>query len=230
MDNLKIKKFGLEFITIFIGVFAAFALNNWNDNRKNNHTELKILSEIENGLKQDINDIDINIDGHKQGLLAVKFFNKLILNKPTNRDSLTYYYFILLRDFISVQNISGYETLKSKGLEIIENDSLRTEILSLYENDYNSLRKLEENYAELQFFEHYHQDFNQIISPNLLIDKSGQFIGINDPLKITDKERNMLLIDLRKIANNRNFMLTNYDQVKNKIIKLQKDIALELKR
>lgn len=230
MDNLKIKKFGLEFITIFIGVFAAFALNNWNDNRKNNHTELKILSEIENGLKQDIKDIDINIDGHKQGLLAVKFFNKLILNQPTNRDSLTYYYFILLRDFISVQNISGYETLKSKGLEIIENDSLRTEILSLYENDYNSLRKLEENYAELQFFEHYHQDFNQTISPNLLIDKSGQFIGINDPLKITDKERNMLLIDLWKIANNRNFMLTNYDQVKNKIIKLQKDIAFELKR
>lgn len=230
MDNLKIKKFGLEFITIFIGVFAAFALNNWNDNRKNNHTELKILSEIENGLKQDIKDIDINIDGHKQGLLAVKFFNKLVLDKPTNNDSLTYYYFILLRDFISVQNISGYETLKSKGLEIIENDSLRTEILSLYENDYNSLRKLEENYAELQFFEHYHQDFNQTISANLLIDKSGQFIGINDPLKITDKERNILLIDLWKIANNRNFMLTNYNQVKNKIIKLQKDIELELKR
>lgn len=230
MNKQKIKQFGFEFLTIFIGVFAAFALENWNDNRKDHHTEQKILSEIDNGLKQDIKDININVEGHTQGLLAVKFFNKLIFNKQVDKDSLTYHYFNLLRDFISVQNVSGYETLKSKGLEIIDNDSLRTEILSLYENDYNSLRKLEENYPELQFFAHYHQDFNNTISPNLIIDTGGKLTGINNPLKLTEKEKKILLTDLWKIAANRNFMLNNYTEVKSKIIKLQKHIETELKR
>lgn len=230
MDTQKIKKFGFEFLTIFIGVFAAFALDNWNDNRKDNNTELKILSEINNGLKQDIKDINVNVEGHKSGLLATAFFSKLLLNKQVHSDSLMYHYFNLLRDFISVQNISGYQTLKSKGLEIIRNDSLRTEILSLYENDYNSLRKLEESYSELQFFEHYHQEFNNAIAPNIIIDKDGKLSGVNSPLKLTEKEKKILLIDLWKITTNRNFMLNNYTDVKNKIIKLQKHIEAELKR
>ena len=233
MDKQKIetiKKYGFEFLTIFIGIFAAFALDNWNENRKDNYTEIKILSEIYNGLSQDIKDIGINEYGHQSGLLATSYFEKLILNKPLETDSLTIHYFNLLRDFVSVQNISGYETLKSKGLEIVTDDSLRTEILALYENDYNSLRKLEENYSELQFFENYHQDFNNAIAPNIIIDQNGKVNGINRPLKLTEKEHKIILIDLWKISKNRIFMIKNYSEVKNKIIKLQKRIEKELKR
>ena len=225
-----IKKYGFEFLTIFIGIFAAFALDNWNENRKDNNTELKILAEINNGLSQDIRDIGVNVYGHQSGLRATNYFEKLILNKPIETDSLPFHYFNLLRDFISVQNISGYETLKSKGLEIVTNDSLRTEILALYENDYNSLRKLEENYSEIQFFENYNTDFNNTIAPNFTIDQNGKLTGINRPLKLTEKEHKIILIDLWKISKNRIFMIKNYTEVKNKITKLQKHIDKELKR
>lgn len=233
MNKQKIntlKKFGFEFLTIFIGIFAAFALDKWNDNRKDNNTEIKILTEINKGLQQDIKDINLNAEGHKAGLVATNFFGKLVFSQQPNSDSLTYHYFNLLRGFISVQNISGYETLKSKGLEIIGNDSLRTQILSLYENDYNSLRKLEENYSELQFFKNYHQDFSNIIASNFLIDKNGKLSGINNPLKLTEKEKKILVINLWNIANNRTFMLNNYAEVKTKIVNLQKHIESELKR
>lgn len=225
-----LKKYGFEFLTIFIGVFAAFALDSWNENRKDSATEIKILAEINNGLSQDIKDIGINVQGHKAGLYAADYFRKLVLNTQLQHDSLPFYYFNLLRDFISVQNISGYETLKSKGLEIITDDSLRTEILALYENDYNSLKKLEENYAELQFFKNYHNDFNSSIAPNFLIDQNGNINGINYPLQLTEKEKKVLLVDLWKISTNRVFMLRNYNEVENKIIKLQKRIEQELKR
>lgn len=43
-----IKKFGFEFLSIFIGVFAAFALDSWNETRKDKYVEIKILSEINN--------------------------------------------------------------------------------------------------------------------------------------------------------------------------------------
>ena len=225
-----LKKYGFEFLTIFIGVFAAFALDNWNENRKDNITQIKILSEISNGLSQDIKDISVNVEGHKAGLLATNYFGKIILKKQFQTDSLPFHYFNLLRDFISVQNISGYETLKSKGLEIVANDSLRTEILALYENDYNSLRKLEENYSELQFFENYHKDFDHSIASNFIMDQNGKINGIDHPLKLTEKEKKVLLVDLWKISTNRIFMLNNYTEVKNKIIKLQKRIEKELKR
>ena len=41
-----LNKFLLEFLSIFIGVFAAFALDNWNEDRKDHITEMSILQEI----------------------------------------------------------------------------------------------------------------------------------------------------------------------------------------
>lgn len=230
MNIQTIKKFAFEFLSIFIGIFAAFALDNWNENRKDDNIELKILSEIYKGLSQDMRDIKENELGHHQGLSAAKFFRNLVLNKPVQKDSLAYFNFIVLRDFISIQNVSGYETLKSKGLEIIKNDSLRTELLSLYENDYNTLRKLEEEYAELQFFEHYHQDFDNTITQNLILNDKGDVVDINTPLKLTEREKKILNVNLSKIIYNREFMLHYYGMVKKNITKLQTLIAKELKR
>ena len=64
------KKLGLEFLSIFIAVISAFALNNWNENRRDNEAANKILAEISNGLKKDIDDVRINKKGHEDGILA----------------------------------------------------------------------------------------------------------------------------------------------------------------
>jgi hypothetical protein len=80
----------------------------------------------------------------------VNFWRKVFTNEATNLDSVRQYYFLLTRDFVSIQSTSGYETLKSKGLELIKNDSLRTKIISLYEYDYKTLTQVEEEYNELQ--------------------------------------------------------------------------------
>ena len=44
------KRFGFESLSIFIAVVAAFALDNWNENRKEQLAESKILTEVYNGL------------------------------------------------------------------------------------------------------------------------------------------------------------------------------------
>ena len=44
MKKIKIKNWGkytIEFFSIFIAVVTAFALNNWNDNRKADNSEKK---------------------------------------------------------------------------------------------------------------------------------------------------------------------------------------------
>lgn len=226
----NLRKFGFEFFSIFIGVFAAFALDNWNENRKDEVTEMKILTEISNGLKQDIKDLELNEKGHEMGLGAVRYFTRIINGQAANQDSVVYNYFNIFRDFISIQNISGYETLKSKGLEIVQNDSLRLEIIALYENNYNSLRKLEEDYSELQFHDSYFKEFNEVLAPNFIIDDAGKIKGIKQPIRISEKEKKILLVYLWKMRTNRVIMLGGYQEIKNKVKNLQKHIEEELAR
>lgn len=225
----KIEQFSIDFLIVFLGVLAAFALGNWGEQKKESKVELKILSEIKNGLDEDLADLDFNINGHKKGLAANYFFSSLINGNQPKVDSLAQFYTDLLNDFIPVQNLSGYETLKSRGLEIIKNDSLRKEILSLYENDYNILRKREEEHEEFQFFRNYNADFKDFIVRNFELNSDGD-VFVDYPLKLTEDEKDVLLINLWKIRHNRNFLLNNYKEVKGKIIQLQNHIKKEQKR
>ena len=227
-SNQNLKKYAIEFLSIFIAVVSAFALNNWNDNRRDNNAETKILTEILNGLEKDLVDVKVNEAGHNQGLAACKYWRDIITDQPVNVDSLRQYYLNLTRDFVSIQNTSGYETLKSKGLELIKNDSLRSMIISLYEYDYKTLMKLEEEYNELQFQENYFYEINKLIAPYFIFTSMGNISGIEQPLKINKSERNILLSYLWKIQLNRRFILLSYSEVEVKINKISTAIKKEL--
>ena len=144
-------------------------------------------------------------------------------------DTLQAIYFNSFRDFISIQNTSGYENLKSRGLELIKNDSLRTDIISLYEYDFNTLRTLEEDYAEMQFHNSYFKEINDYIAPNLQFDSQGKIIGIKQPLRLSEADKNTFFSYLWKIDANRNFILSFYGQIETNINELKEKIEEERK-
>jgi hypothetical protein len=222
------KKYVLEFLSIFIAVISAFALSHWNENRRDEQAATKILMEISNGLEKDLEDIMINIAGHKEGLNSCRFWRGILSNQRADLDSLNQYYLALTRDFFSVQNNSGYETLKSKGLELIKNDSLRYDIISLYEYDYESLKTMEENYFEMQFQENYFKDFNKVVAPNFDFDERGNIQTIKLPLKIKEEEKKIILTYLWKIQVNRKFILYYYADMENKIMDIRRRIKNEI--
>lgn len=231
MKKLKIrgwKKYTFEFFSILIAVITAFALNNWNDNRKADKSENKILIEISNGLEKDIEDIRQNKIGHERGINACNYFRKMLAEEEVNSDSLMIQYRALTRDFISIQNTAGYETLKSRGLELIKNDSLRLEIITLYEYSYNILRKLEEEYSEMQFQENYFIEINKILAPNFQFDENKRITGINRPLKIPINEEKIMLLYLFKIQENRDYILKYYSEIEKKVTEVQNQILLEI--
>ncbi|MFT5820812.1 MAG: hypothetical protein ACI8ZM_002060 [Crocinitomix sp.] len=207
------RKSGFEFLSIFIAVISAFALNNWNENRKADNSEESILIEIANGLEKDIEDMELNMEGHRIGISACNFFRNLFLDKQINTDTLVFHYFEVTRDYISVQNVAGYEALKSQGLGLIKVDSLRLQIISLYEYDYNILRKFEEEYSEMQFNDNYFEAFNEVLAPKFQLDSNGNIRGIDFPLAIPADQRQILIMNLWKIETNRNFILHMYSGV-----------------
>ena len=228
MQKTNWQNYALEFLSIFIAVIAAFALENWNANRRDSRAEIKILTEVANGLKRDIDDVRLNVIGHKDGVAACRFWRRVVNNQPVGADSTQRYYSSLTRNFISIQNVSGYETLKSKGLEILKNDSLRAEIISLYEYDYNVLRKLEEEYSEMQFQQNYFPEFNQLVSANLIFDSHGMITDFSTPLILSSADKSLLMSYLWKIETNRRFTLYYYADIENKIQQLIQHVENEI--
>ncbi len=218
------SKYAFEFLTMFIAIISAFALENWNDNRKTRNVETKILQEIKNGLQKDIEDIRLNVRGHNEGIRACSFFRNLICNDSVNLDSVGQKYYNLTRDFVSIQNNSGYESLKSNGLQIVKDDSLRFKIISLYEYDFNTLSKLEEDYSEMQFSQSYFIELNNILSERFLFNSSGSIIGIDHPLMLDNKQENKLMSYLWKIQNNRIFIQGFYSSLEEKINRIIEEI------
>lgn len=222
------RKFIFEFLSIFIAVLSAFALNNWNEDRRDRHTEHKLLLEIRNGLVKDKLDLEVNMGGHQNGIRVCDFWKKIIDNEPVVQDSMYANILNLTRDYISIQNRAGYESLKSKGLELIQNDSLRINIITFYEYDFATLKTLEEDYEEMQFQRNYYDHFRDLVGPSMMFNDEGGVTGVKTPFQISETDRNMLLLDLWKIRVNRYFILSYYNEVNRKIDHIIEQIQNEL--
>lgn len=214
------KSYLFEFLSILIAVLSAFALNNWNEGRKARLAEEKILAEVYQGLQKDLVDMEENMRGHDIGKRSVVFFRELLDGDEPSQDSLLIFHISVLRDFVSVQNTSGYEVLKSKGFEIVRDDSLRMDLISLYEYDYSILRKLEEEYAEMMYHRNYSDDFNRILAPYMEFSEKGRPLRINSLHDLSKADRNLLHLMLFKVEMNRSFILIFYRQSHQKVEKL----------
>ena len=218
------KKYFFEFLSVFIGVTLAFALTTWNERKNRFVSADKTILEIRNGLEFDLEDFTHNMNGHKNGIYACQYFRNYLNDNHINRDSIGILYQGLLRDFISIQNKSGYESLKAKGLELLKDDSLRLETIALYDFYYEIIEKLEETYAENQYHESYFNRINDLLAEYMIFDERGRLINISPPNKLTEEERKLLLSYLWKIEGNRTFTINNYKLVEERIIHLMNHI------
>jgi len=222
------RRYTLEFLSIFIAVVAAFALDHWNDNRRDRHSEQKILREVRNGLLLDLQDIANNKTGHRYGIRTCHYFRDLLNQKSVAQDSVAFMYTILLRDFNTIFNKTGYESLKSKGLEIVRNDSVRFQIISLYDYYYQILYKIEEEAHEMQSFKSFFGPINDALSPYMEFDEQGNLVAFNTPVDLEPANYNAIMSYLWRIENNRKFKMARYHLVEQKVQQLIDAIESEL--
>jgi hypothetical protein len=202
--SFNLKKSLFEFFSVFFAVTFAFLLSQWNEDRKDDLTESKILIEIYNGLKRDSLDLALDEKYFKINIDAIKYFNDITNDVEVNNDSLPLYYFYLTRDLLTIQNTSGYETLKSKGLEIIKNDSLRKSIIDLYEVTYKLHRKFSEEYDENKYMKNYFDKINDVIAPHFIFDSKNNLTWLNQPINLKNHDKNIVKSYLWKLTVNRN--------------------------
>lgn len=143
IDNSKMEKYFIyaigEILLVVVGILIALQVNNWNEKRKNRITEIQILKIIHENLTNDIDDFEKNQIHLSNRIYACEVLLSSSKNNIEYHDSLAYHllYTTIFPHF--TPNVSGFELLKSKGIEFISNDSLKLAITNLYEYGYKYL-------------------------------------------------------------------------------------------
>ena len=142
-DNkpLKYMRYAIgEIVLVVIGILIALSINNWNERKKDQILEIKILTEIRENLLNDFNDHNENT----AYLSHVVASSQIILDHLNNglpyQDSLaTHFAWLPMAANFDPIN-SGYELWLSEGVSIITNDSIRLGISRIYVQKYKWLR------------------------------------------------------------------------------------------
>jgi hypothetical protein len=126
-----------EIVLVVIGILIALQINNWNEARKNRDLEIKTLSELEASFEKDLNDIEYNLQLHNRGLIACKKLLMAIEENIPYHDSLDQYFGQFSNVSVFINSTGAYETLKSRGIDIIRNDTLRRQIIDMHDITYH---------------------------------------------------------------------------------------------
>lgn len=122
-----------EILLVVAGILIALSVNNWNGMVKDRKAELKFLEEIRDDLQKTLVDLDWDLERHTSRLIrADKVLQNLIYDQGY-QDTLFNNFPDLARDFQLYPKTGAFESLKSIGLDLLSNDTLRLKITDLYQ-------------------------------------------------------------------------------------------------
>tara|TARA_R110000764_G_scaffold16606_1_gene46402 strand:- start:1395 stop:2144 length:750 start_codon:yes stop_codon:yes gene_type:complete len=140
----KYLKYALgEIILVVIGILIALSINNWNQNRIRTTEERNILEDLKIGLEKDKADLVYNANRINSSMSSADKVIYALENDLPYRDSISNYLGNLMLPVMFVYSTSAFETLKSKGIDIIKNSELRNQIIDVYDSQYTFFIKQE---------------------------------------------------------------------------------------
>lgn len=122
-----------EIVLVVIGILIALSINNWNEDRKLQSEELKLLFDIKTNLESNlVNFKNDTIRNHKDLVEYQKIETYIKNNLPYNEELDKG--FGRLTFWSSPYIIStAYNSLQTKGLDLISNETLKNAIVNMYE-------------------------------------------------------------------------------------------------
>ena len=226
LKSKTLLKYLAELFVVVFGVYLGFMANNYSEELKQQAYIDATIKEMYNSLDEDIRDAEMNKFGHERGINAVKYFFKMVKGQLVTTDSFDIHHNTLTRNFVSIQNTSPFETIRSRGFNSISNDSLRRQMIKLYDFQYEVLEKIEEKYQESQLYANESHHINEILDNSLVFNEKGKLQKINIPLDISKEDRSRLILILKRIYNTRMFNISVYDEVIGDMKKLREHLAI----
>ncbi|KAA3625414.1 MAG: hypothetical protein DWP94_00760 [Flavobacterium sp.] len=128
-----------EIVLVVIGILIALSINNWNENRKLKSEELNLLSDIKTNLLSTYNTFKNDSILNQRDILRyekIEYYIEKDLKYNIELDSAFGVLTFWSTPYITT---TAYNTLQTKGLDLIKNERLRQDIAYLYEVELKSL-------------------------------------------------------------------------------------------
>jgi hypothetical protein len=128
-----------EIALIVVGITIALAANSWYEGRKDRQDEMVLLQQMQLTLQEDLEELSrrsITMQQVEQDIAAL--LSHLEEDRPYS-DDLGGYLRSLSRFRGTRMRLAPFEALKARGLELISSDSLRMQMISLYEDEFPGL-------------------------------------------------------------------------------------------
>ncbi|NOQ75283.1 MAG: hypothetical protein GQ574_24945 [Crocinitomix sp.] len=122
-----------EIILVVIGILIALSINNWNEAKKDRDYEVKMLSEIEKGLRLDLSNLHEHYEGYTTLKKTVDHFSKLTNDHVIFADSMLSDLWKLNWGKYLQFNRGPYDALKSSGIDRVSNDSIRNQLINFFD-------------------------------------------------------------------------------------------------
>ena len=122
-----------EIVLVVIGILIALQINNWNENRKMQLQEVKLLSDIQLELEKTLDDFQFGMDfinNSIEDIDKVEYYFKNDLAYSSELDSC---FGRIPHNFAGSFNSAAYNSLKTIGIGIIQNEKLRIDIINMYD-------------------------------------------------------------------------------------------------
>jgi len=128
-----------EVLLIVVGVLLALGANNWNAARQERQRELRLLQHLRASLITDLAALKAVGGEVRLRERRMEELQALLERNDTSKDSADVRFGAVMRFWDTPLDRSVYEVLKATGLELISSDSLRLQIVELYDRVYVAL-------------------------------------------------------------------------------------------
>jgi hypothetical protein len=177
-----------EIVLVVIGILIALSINNWNNERSDRDKEMVILTEMIRNLNMNIKQFSAEIVNQDSIIRNIDVIMDQIKNNTPFHDSLGIKYAsISWTEEFNFAN-SAFETLKTTGLDLISSDSLREQIISLFNVRYLRISDVINKISRADY-----ADLSTLYLRHIEWDKQGKAtINDYDSLKKDKEFTNML--------------------------------------
>ncbi|NNE03193.1 MAG: hypothetical protein HKN52_08500 [Eudoraea sp.] len=128
-----------EIILVVVGILIALQINNWNENRKLRNQEDKLLLDLRSDLNASLNELTDGKKYNEATLRNYQLIHDAIVEDRSFHDSLEVAFGVISNWHSPYFSYTAYESLKTKGIDIIQNDTLKGKIVKMYERTYEYL-------------------------------------------------------------------------------------------
>lgn len=129
-----------EVFLIVVGILLALYLDNLNDEKRARQVEIKLLQELKSNLGSNLRILDRSLSTELEYLSYNETILDYLDNKKPYDEALERAFGVYFWTISTNPVKGGYDFLKSKGVDLITNDSLRKSISFIFENEFSILK------------------------------------------------------------------------------------------